>query len=59
MPAKPAVPATVDDYIATFPPGVRTVLRKVRKTVRDAEFLWDKTATGNVKATFEYKAKKA
>ena len=30
-----------------------------RKTVRDAEFLWDKTATGNVKATFEYKAKKA
>ena len=30
-----------------------------RKTVRDTEFLWDKTATGNVKATFEYKAKKA
>lgn len=30
-----------------------------RKTVRDAEFLWDKTATGNVKATFEYKVKKA
>jgi hypothetical protein len=29
-----------------------------RKTVRDAEFLWDKTATGNVKATFEYKVKK-
>ncbi|TXH42967.1 MAG: VWA domain-containing protein, partial [Desulfurellales bacterium] len=28
-----------------------------RKTVRDAEFLWDKTATGNVKATFEYKVK--
>ena len=30
-----------------------------RKTVRDAEFLWDMTSTGNVKATFEYKAKKA
>jgi len=25
-----------------------------RKTVRDAEFLWDKTATGNVKATWSY-----
>ena len=29
-----------------------------RKTVRDTEFLWDMTATGNVKATFEYKVKK-
>ena len=28
-----------------------------RKTVKDTEFLWDKTATGNVKPTFEYKAK--
>lgn len=28
-----------------------------RKTVRDAEFLWDKTATGNVKATWSYDKK--
>lgn len=28
-----------------------------RKTVRDAEFLWDKTATGNVKPTISFKAK--
>ena len=28
-----------------------------RKTVRDVEFLWDKTATGNVKATWSYDKK--
>lgn len=30
------VPATVDEYIAGFPPGVQTVLRAVRATVREA-----------------------
>jgi len=34
-PAKRA-PASVDDYIAGFPPEVRTVLRRIRSTVRKA-----------------------
>jgi uncharacterized protein YdhG (YjbR/CyaY superfamily) len=29
-------PGTVDAYIATFPPGVQAILRKVRATVRAA-----------------------
>jgi uncharacterized protein YdhG (YjbR/CyaY superfamily) len=29
-------PADMSEYIATFPPAVRTVLRKIRKTVNDA-----------------------
>ena len=29
-------PADMDEYIATFPPAVRTILRKIRKTVNDA-----------------------
>ena len=32
----PAKPATVDAYIAAFPPGVRKILREVRATVRAA-----------------------
>jgi uncharacterized protein YdhG (YjbR/CyaY superfamily) len=29
-------PANVDEYIATFPPAVRAILRKVRRAVRAA-----------------------
>ena len=29
-------PTNVDEYIATFPPTVRAILRKVRRTVRTA-----------------------
>ena len=29
-------PADMSEYIATFPPAVRTILRKIRKTVSDA-----------------------
>jgi uncharacterized protein YdhG (YjbR/CyaY superfamily) len=36
MPAKRTVAATVDEYIAAFPPEVQAVLRKVRQTVRAA-----------------------
>ena len=31
-----AKPATIDHYIATFPPAVRTILRKIKRTVSDA-----------------------
>jgi uncharacterized protein YdhG (YjbR/CyaY superfamily) len=31
-----AKPASIDEYIAAFPPSVRTILRKIRKTIRDA-----------------------
>jgi uncharacterized protein YdhG (YjbR/CyaY superfamily) len=34
--ARRPAPASVDDYIAGFPPGVRAVLRKMRATVRKA-----------------------
>ncbi len=30
----PAKPATIDDYIAGFPPAVRTILERIRRTVR-------------------------
>ena len=29
-------PASIDKYIAKHPPAVRTILRKIRRTVRDA-----------------------
>ena len=29
-------PASIDKYIAAFPPAVRTILRKIRRTIRDA-----------------------
>jgi uncharacterized protein YdhG (YjbR/CyaY superfamily) len=32
----PAAPATIDEYIASFPADVRTILRKVRRAVRVA-----------------------
>jgi uncharacterized protein YdhG (YjbR/CyaY superfamily) len=31
-----ATPTDVDEYIAGFPPGVRAILRKIRRTVRAA-----------------------
>jgi uncharacterized protein YdhG (YjbR/CyaY superfamily) len=31
-----AKPATIDQYISTFPPAVRTILRTIKRTVRDA-----------------------
>jgi len=37
MPMSPAIaPRTIDEYIAGFPPTVRTILKKVRATVRAA-----------------------
>lgn len=36
MPAAAAVPATIDEYIAAFPPRVRAILRAVRRTIRAA-----------------------
>ena len=29
-------PASIDKYMAAFPPAVRTILRKIRRTIRDA-----------------------
>jgi uncharacterized protein YdhG (YjbR/CyaY superfamily) len=34
--AKAQGPKDIDDYIATFPAEVQTVLEKVRQTIRDA-----------------------
>ena len=34
--AKHLAPATIDEYIATFPPDVQAILEKIRSTVRDA-----------------------
>jgi uncharacterized protein YdhG (YjbR/CyaY superfamily) len=31
-----AKPASIDRYIAAFPPAVRTILRKIRRTISDA-----------------------
>lgn len=36
MPARTRKSDAVDAYIATFPPGVRAVLRKIRATIRSA-----------------------
>ena len=36
MQARPTPPATVDDYIAGFPPEVQAILRKIREVVRKA-----------------------
>jgi uncharacterized protein YdhG (YjbR/CyaY superfamily) len=36
MPAAATVPTTIDDYIAGFPPKVRTILKKIRATVASA-----------------------
>ncbi len=30
------MPATIDDYIASFPPDVQTILQKIRLTIRQA-----------------------
>jgi len=31
-----AIPETVSDYIADYPPAVRTILKKIRQTIRRA-----------------------
>ena len=36
MNRKRAIPKTVDDYIAGFPPDVRRILSKIRMTIRHA-----------------------
>ena len=36
MKAKQAIPTTFDEYAAEFPPRVRSILRKVRATIRRA-----------------------
>lgn len=36
MPKPLDSPASFDDYVAAFPPAVRTILRKVRGTIRTA-----------------------
>lgn len=33
---KSTPPATIDDYLATFPPSVRKILKQVRVTIRKA-----------------------
>jgi len=34
MPQQVPTPQTIDDYIASFPPEVQTVLQKIRATIR-------------------------
>ena len=36
MQTKKAAPATIDEYIAAFPPPVQKILTKIRKVVRSA-----------------------
>jgi uncharacterized protein YdhG (YjbR/CyaY superfamily) len=36
QPAAPAAPATIDEYIAGFPPDIQAILQKVRATIRKA-----------------------
>jgi len=36
MPPNRPQPASVDAYIASFPPGVQTILEKIRSTIRNA-----------------------
>lgn len=36
MPAHSKRPASIDDYIAGFEPGVRAILKAIRRTIRDA-----------------------
>ena len=36
MKATPSTPATIDDYIAPFPPDVRELLQQMRETIRAA-----------------------
>ena len=36
MPNAPSGPQTVDEYIARYPAKVRTILRKIRRTIRGA-----------------------
>jgi uncharacterized protein YdhG (YjbR/CyaY superfamily) len=36
VPADQAAPATIDDYIATYPPEVQAILEKIRALIREA-----------------------
>ena len=36
MDNRQATPATIDEYIAGFPPNVQEMLQKVRTTIREA-----------------------
>ena len=36
MKAASSSPNTIDEYIATYPPKIRTILERVRKTIRKA-----------------------
>jgi len=36
MATKPAVPATIDEYISAFSPKVQAVLRRIRKVIHSA-----------------------
>ena len=36
MSTKATQPATIDEYISSFPPEVQAILRKIRETVRSA-----------------------
>jgi uncharacterized protein YdhG (YjbR/CyaY superfamily) len=36
MAERTGVPTTIDEYIAAFPPQVRTILRRIRATIADA-----------------------
>jgi uncharacterized protein YdhG (YjbR/CyaY superfamily) len=31
-----SAPATIDEYVAAFPPDVQSILRKIRSTIRKA-----------------------
>jgi uncharacterized protein YdhG (YjbR/CyaY superfamily) len=36
VPADQTAPTTIDDYIATFPPDVQSILEKIRALIREA-----------------------
>ena len=48
-----AVPATVDEYIEGFPPGIQAVLREVRATVRQAAPLAEERISYRMPALFQ------
>ncbi|MBK6718092.1 MAG: DUF4287 domain-containing protein [Burkholderiales bacterium] len=48
-----AVPATVDEYIEGFPPGIQAVLREVRATVRLAAPLAEERISYRMPALFQ------
>jgi uncharacterized protein YdhG (YjbR/CyaY superfamily) len=50
------VPATVDEYIESFPPGIQAVLRAVRATVRQAAPQADECISYRMPALFQHGA---